>query len=336
VGGIVTFGRRLQVIGNIGNSQDTPTRIRLTVETHDEKKQVRSEVARQVMENRLETARRYLENHQRLMVAQSKKSDYWAALLKGEKRVPKGPIERRLLEQFFKATKEKTRLEQDVAAAEQGLTDLAAQAEGADETDDAGASELSIVVGGRVFPGVVVELITSLSEEDLEQKVIIRGKEKSSSLQMVKQELSGVVKAFLEPREEQIAEKKAALEQMFEGRDQKPPPPQIPNKRFQVSFNFVTAETEGSAGQALPMLGEAYVYAQNAQKIYLKRMWTVMDVVKHVELVIRRGEGQIEVRVKPCDSVIVPWHRTPEILEELTAVDVLGVTARTLLMGNGQ
>lgn len=334
VGGITSFGRRLQVAGNLGNSQNTPTRIRLAVETHADQKKARTEVDLLAQKNRLEEVRRQHENHQRTMESHGKKSEYWAALLSGEKRVPKGPIERRLLEQFFKAVKERNRLAQELAAAQQGVVDMEALAAGADETGEA-PSDLTIAVGGRVFPEVLVELATSLNDEDMEQKVTLPGKGGNSTLNMIKQELAQTVKAFVELREEQVAEKKAAIEQMFEGRDDKPPMPEMPNKRFHMSFLFVkeAASTDEPAGKALPMAGTAYVYARNPQQFYLKRTWTVREAMQNVSLLIRRGEAHPEVHVASNETPVVPWHRTAEVLEDMVAVEVLGVNARALLFG---
>lgn len=74
VGGMTSFGRRLQVAGNLGNSQNTPTRIRLAVETHAEQKQARTALDAEAQKKRVEDLRRQLENHQRVMESHGKKA----------------------------------------------------------------------------------------------------------------------------------------------------------------------------------------------------------------------------------------------------------------------
>ena len=335
VGGVTAFGRRLQVFGNLGNRSGTPTQIRLCAESHTDKVQSQDEQSQERLKVLIQQAQEAVEAHKRILDARSGKSEYWAALANGETRVPKGPIEQKLLVQFHSMSKEHARLLQEVEVAKDNLADLIARAENEAEDGEAENGDLTIGVGKSIFPGVCIQLVSELEEEDLEKTVVLQGAG-PCTLQQVKGQLDGELKEFLQDREEQISEKKAALEQMFEGRDQMPTLPQVDNRCFEANFAVVKeaegeGEGEGASGNILPMSGALCVYAQEPQTYYLKRLWPISDRMENVTLKISREEGDPVVSVISNEIALERWQASPEILEELETIQVLDLTGRAIL-----
>ena len=339
-GGVVSFGRRLQVVGNLGDAEGSVTRIRVGEEDRAGQKQGRLKADLQGRKAALETLVGRLEAHQEGMERQAKKGAYWAALLKGEKRPPRGPVESRILVQFFQAAKQKARLEQEVADGKREVADLGQMLQG--DTGEGGeeGAALEACVGGTVYPGVLVELVRPLETADLEEKVLRKaGGGRVCSLQEIKKELSKEVSDYVTPRQERLEERRQALDQMFKGREQRPHAPELPNKRFQAEVLFAASDEEGAGkdgGVEAPGLhreGVLYVYAREPQKVYFKRVWRVEDPLKDATITVEKGDHGHTVRCVPSRTPPTPWQQDPEVLRRLEAIQILGQSARALLSG---
>ncbi|MDA0747134.1 MAG: FapA family protein [bacterium] len=338
VGGSVTIGRRLQVLGDLGNAEGSSTRIRLASEAPEEKKKKRFTVEVQTLKNKMEQHTVQLETHMQAMEQRGKKSDYWAALFKGEKRPPRGPVERRILVQFFQASKQKSALERELADLKRALEDL--QKAARENEEESGESEggLSVVVGGTVYPGVTVELTGPLEAEDLQRMVARKNRrDDKSALQDVKRELADTVNVFLAPRQENLEERKEALDRMFKDRQSRPTAPVLVNKRFDVPLTFLAPEGEtpqnDDKSTQLSMEGELIVYANEPQTFYLKRIWKIRLPLKNVTLSIEQNESEYTVRCLPGSQPPTPWSLDEAVLDRLDAIQAFERTARSLLFG---
>lgn len=338
-GGIVSFGRRLQVLGDLGNDEGSATRIRLGVESRETQQKARLRAEIQERKIALEIGTEKLEAHQDRMEQRAKKDAYWAALFKEEPRPPRGPFESRILAQYFQAAKEKKRLQQEEADGKQGIRDLERLLQELEEEGSEEGSALQVVVGGTVYPGVFVELILPLSADDLEQPVYRRTEKGSSDrLQEIKSALAKRVSDYLASRQEGVEERKQALDQMFKGQEKRPPPPTIPNKRFQVELVFPETEAEGMAtgeateGETLSMEGILYVYAGDPQTFYLKRRGKIKEPSKGVVLSLEKSDRGFVFRQAPNKDRLTSWQKDTEVTEKLDAVQVMGRSARKLLL----
>ena len=338
IGGFAAFGRRLQILGDLGNAEETATRIRIGMENRKEKQKERVKADIQSRKTKLDALTSELETHQEHMTRFGEKSEYWAALLRGEKRVPNGPVERRILLQFFQAVKKKNQLEQEAADGKQEIDDLERLVGEEDKDMDQAEAGLPVVVGGTVHPGVCIELLALLEAEDLQIQVD-RGGEgaPSCSIQDIRRELTGAVTDYLTPRQEKADERREALDRMFKGREKRPQAPAIPNKRFQTKVTFARAEPEADGqadGQPLPGEGELFVYTRDPQAFFLKRTWAIRKPLRNVTLSIERGEAGFTVRWTPNEAPITPWQQDAEVLERLDAVQVMGQSAREFLLAS--
>jgi hypothetical protein len=333
-GGVVSFGRRLRVMGNLGDAEGSVTRIRIGVEDRAGQKQGRLRADLQARKAALEALAGRLDAHQEGMERGAKKSPYWAALLRGEKRPPNGPVESRVLVQFFQAAKQKARLEGEVADGKREIADLGQVLEEMKEEDAEAGSALTICVGGTVYPGAVVELIHPLEAGDLEEQVLRGGR--GCSLQEIKKELSKEVGDYVTPRQERLEERRQALDQMFKGREQRPHAPEIPNRRFQAEVLFAASDEEkqgeGVEAGKLRREGTLYVYAREPQKFYFKRVWRVEEPLKDATIAVEQGDHGYTVRCAPNKTPPTPWAQDPEVLRRLEAVQILGQSARGLLL----
>ncbi|MBI2950777.1 hypothetical protein HYY27_01715 [bacterium] len=195
-------------------------------------------------------------------------------------------------------------------------------------------------MGGTLYPGVLVELVRPLETADLEEKVLRKaGGRRVHTLQEVKKELSKEVSDYVTPRQEHLEERRQALDQMFKGREQRPHGPELPNKRFQAEVLFAASDEEGAGKEAgveaskLHREGVLYVYAREPQKVYFKRIWRVEDPLKDATITVEKGDVGYIVRCVPSRTPLTPWQQDPEILRRLEAVQILGQSARALLLG---
>lgn len=337
-GGVVSFGRRLQVMGNLGDAEGSVTRIRIGAEDRGEQKKGRFRADLQARKATLEALVGRLEVHQEGMERHAKKSLYWAALMRGEKRPPGGPVESRILVQFFQAAKQKVRLEQEVADCKREVADLGQILQEVEDEDAEAGSALTACVGETVHPGVLVELIHPLEAADLEEKVLQKGG-RVCNLQEVKKELSKEVSDYVTPRQERLEERRQALDQMFKGREQRPHAPELPNRRFQAEVLFAASDAEGAGQEAsaeggrLHREGTLYVYAREPQKFYFKRVWRVEEAFQNATISVEKGDRGYTVRCAPSRARPTPWQQDPDILRRLEAIQILGQSARALLLG---
>ena len=336
IGGFAAFGRCLQILGDLGNAEETATRIRIGMEDRKEKQKERRRADIQSRKAKLEALTSELEAHMEHMTRLGGKSEYWAVLLKGEKRAPSGPVERRILLQFFHSVKKKSQIEQGVADGKQEIEDMEHLIGEEDEDMDQAEADLPVVIGGTVYPGVSIELLAPLEAEDLQIQVSRMGAETSPcSIQDIRRELTGAATDYLTPRQEKADERREALDRMFKGREKRPQAPEIPNKRFRTRVTFARAEPEADGqadGQPLPGEGELFVYTRDPQAVYLKRIWAVRKPLRNVTLSIERGEAGFTVRWAPNKTPITPWQRDAEVLERLEAVQVMGQSAREFFL----
>lgn len=336
-GGVVAFGGRLQVRGDLGNAEGTTTRIRLGTEHRIAQKKERFKAEIQAEKAKLAAHTEKLEAYQERMEQRGKKDAYWAQLLKGELRPPRGPFESRILAQFFQAAKTKKRLEREVEDGKHEIRDLERLFQELEEGKSEEESDLQVVVGGTFYPGGTVEFVRLLEAGDLERPVNRRtGKGSPLPLKEIKQELAKRVSDYLTPRQEAVEERKQALDQMFKGQENRPQAPTIPNKQFRIALTFPEEEdkesSEDTEGWTLAMDGALFVYARDPQTFYLKQRGTLKEPRKNVVLSVEKSESGFVFRCAPNKVHLTSWQQDAEVVEQLESVQVMGQSAKKLLL----
>ena len=339
-GGVISFGRRLQVIGDLGNDEGTKTRIRLGAGTRAEHRRQRFEAELKSRKAARTEAREALDEHGEKSEQRGKKDPYWASLAKGEKRPPKGPFEGRTLKQFLEAAHLGKQLQSRVDDEEGGLRDLQHMITQLAEEEAVDAEQLQVAVGGTLHPGVTIELVRPVEAEDLEASVCRQaGDGEACQLKELRDELARQVADFLAPRQEAVEERKKALAQMFKDRPGRPRAPEVENRRFHVALRFAPADAEatgsttaGGVTDDLTQEADLLVFARDPQKFYLKLICGVREAVEGVLLSLAQDEGGLSVAFVPNPQPLVPWQRDGEVRERLGAVDVLGTSAVQLLL----
>lgn len=338
-GGVVSFGRQLLVLRDMGNAEGSVTRIRLGAQSWIERKQERLKTEIQTKKAEQKVRTEALEAHQAHLEHRAQKDTYWAALFKSEKRPPKGPFEQKVLEQFFPAMKKKKQLEQAVEDHKREIRERE-QAVQEIETNLEEEAGLRVVVGGTVYPGVCVEIVRPLEAADLEGQVVRKtGAQDPVPLKDIKAALVTAVNDYLALHQEHVEEQKKAQEQMFKGRDKRPQAPTVKSKRFQTELVFPDGEiaaldeSEDPEGGTLSIEGELCVYSHEPQTFYVKQVGKVKDPLENVVITIEKNDDGYVFRWVPNKARLTAWQRDLERVEELDAIQVLGQTAKALLVG---
>ncbi len=319
-GGLVHCGTRLQVMGDLGNESGTTTRVHLgeTGGQSQEQDRFRLQAEREKLEARVQA----LEAHQAGMEKKSAKSAYWAAFMRGEKRVPQHPLERQLLIQFLQAAKDRQRLEREVADAKRQVADLARLVQQGDEGEAEKEAGFQVVVGGTFYPGVSLEMVRRLEAADLEKKIKDRtGHE--TTLGAVKSQLAEQVGHYLALYLEGVEERQKALEQMFRGMEKRPQSPRLQDRRFQMEVTFLDAP---QARESAPLVleGVCYVLAHDPGAFYLKIIGRLKEPVRQVVISVESSGGELVFRCSPVAAPPVPWQQDTQILERLAGLGILG------------
>ncbi|MBI2504156.1 MAG: DUF342 domain-containing protein [Candidatus Latescibacteria bacterium] len=327
-GGLVLCGTRLQVAGDLGNESGTTTRVHLGEAGGQAQEQDRFRL--QAEREKLEIRVQALETHQAGMEKKSAKSAYWAAFMRGEKRVPQHPLERQLLIQFLQAAKDRQRLEREVADARRQVADLARLVQQGDEGEAEGGEGFQVVVGGTIYPGVSLEMVRRLEQGDLEKKVRDRAGHETT-LGALKAQLAEQLTHYLELYQEGVEERQKALEQMFKGMEKRPEPPRLQDRRFQMEVVFLE-EPPAGAGGPLALEGVVYALAHDPGSFHLKIIGRLKEPVRQVVVSVEKSGGELVFRCLPAAAPPVPWQRDAQVLERLAGLGILGRSGRAHML----
>ena len=329
VGGLVSCGGRVEVLADMGNEVGTPTRVRLELEGPQAKRRRRLEEELSAQSHRLNRLLGALDEHRKGMEARARKSPYWDALMRGDKRPPSRPIERRLLSQFLQSARQGKRMTQEVDDArthQQGLEALLA-----DMTARAGHTEtgVRVLVGGTVHPGVSLEMMRPLDPADAERTVTDRtGKE--TTIAAVTARLAAQVERYVSLYEESVEERKEALDRMFEGREARPAAPKVPDRKFEEVVSL--PQESQRAGDPLRRQAAVQVHAHDPAGFYLKQMASVTEPVANAAVALEQVEGRLEFTCAAGEGAPTSWQQDESMLSVLEEIRVLGVSARRHLI----
>ncbi len=327
-GGLVVCGTRLQVVGDLGNETGTTTRVHLGEAGGQSREQDRFRL--QAEREKLEARVRALEAHQAGMEKKSAKSAYWAAFMRGEKRVPQHPLERQLLVQFLQAAKDRQRLEREVADARRHVADLARLVQQGEQENREGGEGIQVVVGGTIYPGVLLELVRRLESADLEKKVRDRAGHQTT-VGAIKSQLAEQVAHYVELYQEGIEERQKALEQMFKGMEKRPDTPRLQDRRFQMEVQFLDEE-QARACIPLVLSGVVYVLAHDPGACHLKLVGQLKEPVRQMAIAVEKSGGELVFRCLPTAAPPVPWQRDAQMLERLSGLGILGRSGQAHLL----
>ena len=332
VGGLVMCGGMVEVLGDMGNEEGTPTRVRLELEGPREKRvtQLKTELVAQRQQVKRLLAE--LEEHRKGMELRARRSTYWAALLAGEKRPPARPMERKLLTQFLESSKQRKQLEQALFDAQEdagGLERLLKNGGDADAADS--KSGVRVLVGGTVHPGVSLEMVRLLEPGDGDRVVKDRAGEETTIAE-VRAGLADQVERYIALYQESVDERKEALDKMFEGREARPDAPTIPDKKFESTVSLASEGEAGGKG-ALLKEGALYVHAHEPTSFYLKQMARITVPVRNAAISLEQLGDRLEFGCAAGQGNPTEWQQNGELLSELEEIWVGGFSARRQLLG---
>ena len=331
VGGLVMCGGMVEILGDMGNEEGTPTRVRLELEGPQEKRRTQLKTELVAHLHKVERLLAELEEHRKGMELCARRSSYWAALLAGEKRPPARPMERKLLTQFLQSAKQRKQLEQDVYDAQVDAKGLErVLKEGGDEESADSRSAVRVLVGGTVYPGASLEMVRPLEPEDADRVVKDRAVEETT-IADVRAGLADQVERYIALYEESVDERKEALDKMFEGREARPDAPTIPDKKFESTVSLAS-EGETAGRGALLKEGAVYVHAHEPTSFYLKQMARITMPVQNAAISLEQLGDRLEFGCAAGQGNPTPWQQDGEILSELEEIWVAGFSARRHLL----
>ncbi|MFH1569059.1 MAG: FapA family protein, partial [Gemmatimonadota bacterium] len=327
IGGVVSCSGTLFVAGDLGAGAGTPTRLRLGVEGPLARR--RGQLSEELRQQRHRQQERLeaLAAHDSTMATRGRRSPFWAALMAGQKRPPARPVERRLLVQFLEASRERKRLEaalyetqQEVEGTERLVAGLAAE-------DDGGGSGVRILVGGRTYPGVVLEAVRPMTPEDGPREVLDRVGRRTT-LADLRRSLTERVEHYISLYEPSVDERRETLDRIFEGAERRPSAPRVPDRRFEVALGF--PEAEGDA--PLRLEGAMFLRAHDPDTPYLKHRAVVLAVLRRAAISIEETAGHLAFRCSPGQAIVRPWQEDEETLAVLEGFAVTGTSGRQHLL----
>ncbi len=335
VGGQAICRQALTVAGNVGTEEGgSRTRVvvtpgapsrrqkRLALAFHKQKKALG-----ELQEKR---------NHLEAAASKRAKSDpYWAALLSGDLRKPRTPVEANTLRQFKDMLNEKKDCVRSISEVRLTIRGLQEQAEA--ETEEAEASDVCVRVGKRLYLDVSFEVIVNVEEEAMESQVTYTIEEKrfrNHTLKDIRSELSKQARAYLEARSSSVEERRQAIEEMFKDAEHRPAGPQVKHKRFELSFTW-SGPDDGANGEAgmLQVSTTAFVDTSESGRLYVRTAATVREVLEGVEISISQEGPRVGFSVGGCQASQIKWQEDSEVLQMLDGIVFRGLSAQAFLNG---
>lgn len=332
VGGLTVCGGMVKVLGNLGNPEGTTTRIRLGMESPTARK--RRELTEELRVCRLNLERQLavVEEHRTAMAARGGKSRYWASLMKGDKRPPAKPIERRLLVQFRDGNRKGKRLREIRREARQQVRGLERLLRELDREPDEPLGGVRIRVGCITHAGVRLEAIRLLTPED-GKRVVEDRKGGETTLAAVRAKLTDRLERYLALYEEGVKERREALDRMFEDADNRPPAPKLPDRRFGAAITVPGgAASAGGVGTNLVQEVRVFVRAHDPNAFYLRQTATLRESVRQAAIAVDEVDGCLVFTCTGGASRTRSWQRDADVLERLDRIQVTGISARAHLL----
>ncbi|MFT5374183.1 MAG: hypothetical protein ACI906_000999 [Candidatus Latescibacterota bacterium] len=325
VGGMVACGGRLLVRGDIGNKEGGTTRILFSMGAREAQRLQQVDVELQDAKIQLSEKTKALQEHLVQMQERRQQSPYWDALMKDEKRPPSKPLEKRLLDEYLKAVKEQSLLERGVADTQRYVWDVEERREHIAEDEEEGATgALQVRVGGTLYAGTRFEMVRPLEPADLKRSVKNRAG-MDTAIQMIRNKLAEQIAHHIELYREGVEERRKAMEDIYRDRSDKPPLPEIPNKRFEEAIVFAAGKEGATANE-----GVIFAQSRHADSFFIRLVHSVResqaDVVVEVEC--NEEEGNLVVRYEPGKTAVNSWQQDRGVLERLEDIRALGRTAR--------
>jgi len=330
-GGLVNCRSFLQVLGDVGTEAGgSHTHITLPAEAVGEHHKKKMTTAVHQYKDQLQTLQGRMEELNKHSDKRSKADSYWAKLLQGERRPPRGPLQMKSLQQFVEFIQQKQTLGRQIKGIKQALGKLAAEKKEAEEST--ANSEATVGVGGTLYLDVSFEINREMGSDDGEIPVSFEHEGnhfKSSTLAKASSVLRKQVSAYREQQESHISEKQAAIDQMFEGQDKKPTVQQMEDKVFELPVRWVEEEES----EDLVIQSMLYVRAREPQKVMVRSTARIKEPREDVTVLLKAEGVKGSFTLQPSSSPPASWTEDENIRENLESIMIREVSALEVLRG---
>jgi uncharacterized protein (DUF342 family) len=255
---------------------------------------------------------------------------YWAALLGGEERPPKNPVEAAVLRHFKDFSNEKKRLTHALEEVRRSLRQL--QAESQEEAALGEQAQVCVKVRGHLFLDVTLETTAEVAEDQLESQIsyTVEGKRfRGHTLQDLRTLLGKQARDYLQSQGTQVEERRQAIDALYEGAEHRPSGPRLAPRRFEQVFTWSTGEEKDGPVQVQTT---AFVDSQNPGRLAVRTMASVRQVQERVELTVSQEGPRPVFTLGGCPGP-QRWQDDRQILVRLESIAIRGVSAQAFLQG---
>jgi len=331
-GGAIRCPAYTQVAGDLGTeSGGSNTRIILPPAESGSRRQRQRAAAAKEYKETAATLREELGVQAEKSDQRAKTDPYWSRLIDGEAAEPTNPMQKKAYQQFEVLAERKRQLEQQITALDKALQRVQREDEEGEGGDSANAATL--VVGGRIHPDTVFEVLRELQGEDGDLPVSFThdGKRfRGHKLSDVRSQLTQAVGAYLERQGAQVEEKRAAIEKMFEGQEARPTGPKVTDRKFEIGVTWAQQE---DADEHLEMSAVVFLHSDDPQRIMVRNLARPRHALTRVSVRLE-AEGALGVfSVRPAEEEVISWQKDPSARDDLAAIKVSGVSAWQALRG---
>lgn len=317
-GGIALCREYLRVRGDLGTPEGgSNTRIALLTEGIGERRQKKIAMSIKQYRSQLQELTAKLEELTKYAEKRAKADPYWARLLGGEREQPQGVLQIRALRQFGEYLEEKQQLERQAKGLKRGLARLAARKKEAEQSSR--SSEVSIEIGGTLHLDVSFEIVREMEAKDEELPVSFAHEGSHfvrSTLAKVRAILLKEVNAYREQQMAAISEKRAAIEQMFEGQEKKPTVPELEDRQFELPIQWLDVEQP----QELEYHAALYVRAAEPRKVLVRNLARVRSPQTRVEIALKAEGARGLFALQAAEVAPKSWLDDEECQQELAGL----------------
>ena len=333
VGGQLFVRRELAVAGDLGSEGGgSRTTVIVSAKGAQSRRKRRRAAAVHSLQERREELQSTVERMDKLSGRRAESDPFWAALLQGEERPAKTPVEATILRKFKDWSNGRKEAERSLEQVKGGLAELAGEAKDEQEVEELG---VRIEVGGTIHMDVEFECVVKAEEEDVERQVdfAVEGKRcRNHMLDDIRSELRRRADLFTEGQASQIKERKQALDQMFEGAAHKPSGPEVATERFEMPFEW-SGDGEESGDEALRVEHTAYLDSSDESELFVRTVARAREKMAETTLSVAQEGCRVTMSPVETQPGEGKWQQCREILETLSGIRVGGICATDLFVG---
>lgn len=332
-GGVLTCPGQTVVCGDMGTPDGGSNTV---VRFNGGSAQARRERRVAAAKRRLQTERDEVQGQLDALAEESetraKADPYWARMVEGDAPPPQGVIQAKVQQIFVEHGEKRQRAERRLAALSRSLQQVSRQDE--EEGEETDASAACLVVGGSIYLDVSFEMTCQMEGDDAELEVNFAHdgqRFRNHKLSDVRRLLTEKASAYMEKQNASLEERKAAIDQMFEGQEKKPTAPKAENKTFEIELRWAKVD----ADPALEVTAVARLSTEDPKSMHITNRARLHEVKSSSQVVLKVEGARALFEFIDLETAPGGWMADPEVQQQLSGICAAGVNANELIHGKG-